>query len=194
MGIEINLTIEEYRKYTKKHLDKKRYIHSQGVSLTAAALAMRYNEDIDKARIAGILHDCAKGIPHKELVEACVKANILISSIERSNPELLHSKYGSYIAEKELKIVDQSILDAIAWHTTGKPDMSLLEKIIFVADYIEPNRTKLPDINEIRQLAFINIDKSIVAICKSTIKHLNSKNTVIDEKTISTYEYYKNII
>lgn len=191
MGIIINNTLEKYNEYIKKNLSSKRYIHSLGVSYIAAALAMKYNIDIYKAQTAGLLHDCAKSIKHSELIDKCKKANIALSEIEYNSPELLHSKYGAYIARKKFNIEDSDIIDAIYYHTTGRPNMQILEKIIFVADYIEPNRSNLPQLNTIRQLAFENIDKAIEMICNSTIEYLKSNDADIDTETLNTLEYYK---
>lgn len=191
MGIAINEELEKYRKYIKTTLNKKRYIHSLGVSYTAAALAMRYQYDINKAQIAGLLHDCAKNIPHDELIKKCIKADIPVTKTEMDSPELLHSKYGSYLARKDLNIQDDDILNAIYYHTTGRPNMSLLEQIIFISDYIEPNRANLPQLDAIRKLAFIDIEQAISSICIGSIKYLEAKQAKIDSLTIDTFNYYK---
>lgn len=194
MGIVINDDLELYKKYIKNHVNNKRYIHSLGVCYTAASLAMRYNCSLYKAQIAGILHDCAKGIDYKDLYKLCKKANILITDVEKDSPELLHSKYGAYIAEYELNIKDSEILNAIYYHTTGRPNMSLLEKIIFISDYIEPGRGNLPNIDDIRQTSFINIDEAVYKICEGSIEYLNKKKASIDSVTIDTYNHYKSLM
>ena len=114
-----------------------------------------------------------------------------VTSVERSNPELLHSKAGSVIAREKYDIEDEDILEAIRWHTTGKPEMSLLESIIFVADYIEPNRHDNPHLDSIRQMAFTDIDIAIAMICRNSILYLKRKDRQIDRITYDTYEYYK---
>ena len=191
MGIIISKEVELYRKYVKKRLNTKRYKHSLGVCYTAAALAMCYDTDINKAMIAGILHDNAKGYEYKILIKKCLAEGIEVSDIEMNSPELLHSKYGAYIAKKELGISDEDIINSIYYHTTGRPDMSLLEKIIFISDYIEPNRSNLPDIDYIRKISFKNIDEAISIVCKNTISHLEHINSPIDKATLDTYNYYK---
>ena len=190
MGIILDEDIEKYRKYIKKNLNEKRYFHSISVSLTAASLAMLYEVDIKKARIAGILHDCVKNLSSSDLIKACKLEKIDINTIEYENPELLHSKYGSFIAKNKFKIDDEDILNAISYHTTGRPNMSMLEKIIFVSDYIEPNRNDLPGLAHIRQMAFIDIEKCITLICENTINFLKSKNRIIDKTTEDTYNFY----
>ncbi len=189
--IVIDEQFDRCRKMLKEDIGKKRYLHSIGVSDTAACLAMRYGYDVKNAAIAGLLHDCAKGLSEEELIGTVTRANIDISPIERDNPELLHSKAGSVIAREKYGISDETILSAIFWHTTGKPAMSLLEKIIFLADYIEPNRCNIPNIERIRKLAFTDIDASVAFACENSIEYLKRSSRVIDRITVDTYDYYK---
>ena len=120
----------------KKKLDEDRYEHTLGVRYTCAALAMRYGYDMEKAQTAGLLHDCAKCMDNDKKLQICEKNSIPHSSFEVSHPYLLHGKVGAYIAKTKFDIQDEDILQAITWHTTGRPDMSmhLIEKIIFIAD------------------------------------------------------------
>ena len=142
----------EIRKKLKKKLDTARYEHTLGVAYTAACLAMRYGADIQKAEVAGLLHDCAKCIPDEEKLQKCEKHHLPISDAERKNPSLLHAKLGAYYARQKYGITDEEILGAITWHTTGKPEMTLLEEIVFIADYIEPDRDRAPNLEEILQI------------------------------------------
>ena len=148
----------------KPKLNEKRYVHSVGVEYTAATLAFVYGADIQKARIAGLLHDCAKCIPTEEKLKKAKKYGLPINKSEKANPDLLHGKLGAYIAKEKFGIKDPDILSAITYHTTGHPGMSLLDKIIFVADYIEPNRKMIRDLTEIRREAYEDIDKCIIHI------------------------------
>ena len=183
---------QEIDKYLRKSLEKKRYTHTLGVANTAACLAMRYGADVNKAYLAGLLHDNAKCIPTKKKMSICQKAGIPISKIEEKNPELLHSKVGSYLANKKFQVEDSDILNAIYYHTTGRPHMSLLEKIIFIADYIEPNRKKIPELDEIRTMAFQDLDSALLFILENTLKYIKRNNHAdIDPMTQKTYEYYK---
>lgn len=188
--------MKKIKKYLKKHLTKERYQHTIGVAYTAVSMAMRYNPDtknsdfIKKAEIAGLLHDCAKCMDNDKKLRICDKNNISYSSFEASHPYLLHGKVGAYIAKTKFSIDDEDILQAIVWHTTGHPDMSLLEKIIFIADYIEPSRRPIPELNEIRQLAFIDIDKTMEKILLNTLKYLEDKGNPIDIMTQTTYDSY----
>ena len=179
-------------KRLKKKLTEKRFIHSVGVEYTAACLAMKYGADVEKARIAGLLHDNAKCLPTEEKLSKAKKYNLPISSSELENPDLLHGKLGAYYAKEKYGISDPEILSAITYHTTGKPDMSLMDKIIYVADYIEPNRKMLVELPEIRREAFEDIDVCILHILKNILNYLNTKDVVIDDLTEETYNYYIN--
>ncbi|MBO5371774.1 MAG: bis(5'-nucleosyl)-tetraphosphatase (symmetrical) YqeK [Lachnospiraceae bacterium] len=186
--------IHKIRKELKKELDKDRYYHTLGVMYTAASLAMRYEYDIEQASLAGLLHDCAKCIPDKEKISICKKNNIKMREIEAENPFLLHAKLGAYLARERYKITDTDILHAIEVHTTGAPAMNLLDKIIFVSDYIEPARDKAPNLKEIRKLAFCDLDAAVLKILNDTLNFLNKKRGAVDEMTHKTYEYYKNLL
>ncbi len=187
----MNEKIQKIKKELKKELDKNRYHHTIGVMYTAASLAMRYEYDIEQAMLAGLLHDCAKCIPDKEKLAICRKNAIQMRDIEIENPFLLHAKLGAYIAKEQYKISDSEILHAIEVHTTGEPAMNLLDKIIFVSDYIEPARDKAPNLVQIRKLAFCDLDAAVLKILNDTLNFLNKKRGSIDEKTHETYEYYK---
>ena len=177
----------------KEKISDKRYEHSVGVSYTAACMAMVYGADVESARLAGLLHDCAKGLSTKEKLEKARKYGLPVSKYEESNPEMLHAKLGAYYARYKFDVMDEDVLNAIKYHTTGRPNMSLLEKIIFVADYIEPNRKMVKDMEEIRQEAFTDLDKCVVHILKNTISYLEESLNEMDYMTKETYEYYVNM-
>ncbi len=191
--IVIDEKYEACRKILKEEISQKRYLHSIGVSNTAACLAMRYDADVSKAALAGLLHDCAKGLNKEELVVITQENDLEISPIERSNPELLHSKAGAILAKQKYKIDDDGICSAIYWHTTGKPDMTLLEMIIFAADYIEPNRCNIPNLDRIRKTAFVDLKKTTAMICANSIEYLKRSSKEIDRITIDTYDYYNKL-
>ncbi len=176
-----------------KNLSGKRFEHTLGVTYTAACLAMRYGADMDKARTAGLLHDCAKALSSKEKLNACRKLGIPISEVEEKNPELLHAKLGACFAKKDYGVDDPEILSAITWHTTGKPGMNLLDKILYIADYMEPNRDQAPNLPRVRELAFVDLDECLFLILKDTVTYLESRNISVDPITQETYEYYKSL-
>lgn len=182
------------QKDLKHKLDEHRYVHTIGVMYTAASLAMRYGCDINKAMIAGVLHDCAKCIPSDKKIKLCKKYNIRMTDVEQRNPFLLHAKLGAFIAAKEYNINDNEIISAILNHTTGKPSMSLLEKIVFVADYIEPQRNKAEHLDILRKTAFEDIDKTVAMILSDTLNYLNNVSGDIDPVTQVAYDYYKQFL
>lgn len=190
-SIVIDEKYDKCCKMLKDSISSKRYNHSLGVSNTAACLAMSTGIDVYPAYLAGLLHDCAKGLSGDELIETVKKAGIEISDTEKKSPELLHAKAGSVLAKTVYKITDEDILSAIYWHTTGKPCMTTLEEIVFVADYIEPNRTGLPELAIIRKKAFSDLASAITLICENTLAHLEMIGASVDETTLETYEYYR---
>lgn len=186
--------IRKIRKAMEKSLEEKRYEHTLGVAYTAAALAMRYGASVESAELAGLLHDCAKGMEEEKCISFCEKHHIGITDIERRKPQLLHAKVGSFLAMKTYKVHDKDVINAILNHTTGRPGMSLLEKIIFVADYIEPGRKQAPHLDEIRRLSFQNLDAALLRILEDTILYLQDSPGDIDPMTEKTLEYYRNAI
>ncbi len=182
--------MRKIRRAMEKTQDEMRYEHTLGVAYTAAALAMRYGASVENAQLAGLLHDCAKCLDDDKKIAICEKHNISITEVEKRNPFLLHAKAGSFLAMNKYKVHDSDVINAILNHTTGRPGMSLLEKIIFVADYIEPGRKKAPNLAEIREMAFINLDGAVVKILKDTLDYLKSTPGEIDSMTQKTYDYY----
>lgn len=185
--------LNQIRILLEKALTPKRYQHTLGVEYTAAALAMRYEIPLADAQLAGLLHDCAKCLPYEEKLSLCKQYQIPISETELQNPELLHAKAGFVLAQTEYQITDTDILNAILYHTTGRPGMSLLEKIIFIADYIEPGRKKAPNLQEVRKLAFIDLDQALIQIMSDTLTYLESNEGIIDPMTQDSYLYYSNM-
>lgn len=184
--------IMEFRKRLQEILPKARYEHTISVSYTCAALAMRYGYDIGKAELAGLLHDCAKGYSNEELLSLCAQHGVLLRKEEITAPSVIHATYGAWVAEHEYGISDPEILSAIRYHTTGKPDMSILEKIVYIADYIEPRRDKAANLNEIRFLAFQDLDQTMERILSGTLTYLSQKGATIDPLTRKAYEFYSN--
>ncbi len=173
-----------------KYLDEDRFQHTMGVMYSAACLAMAHGYDIQDAQAAGLLHDCAKCIPNKKKIRLCEQHNIAITEFEKTHPFLIHAKLGAYIAEKKYNITDREILNAITWHTTGRPGMSMLEKIIYIADYIEPMRDKAPNLSRIRPLAFVDLDECMYEILRDTLDYLEENPKEIDETTREAFEYF----
>lgn len=177
-------------------LPRKRYLHSVSVAHLCAAYAANLGLDISTALIAGILHDCAKAYSDEYLLTECEKYNLPVTDVERRNGFLLHGKVGAYYTRQRYFITDPRILSAITYHTTGKPAMDPYEKIVFLADYLEPFRTQptTPALNEIRSVAFKNIDRAILMALENTIRYLEESGNEIDGTTLETYEYYKILV
>jgi predicted HD superfamily hydrolase involved in NAD metabolism len=168
-----------------------RFIHTLDVAATAANLAMCYGADLDKAEVAGLLHDCAKCMSLGKMLKVCDKAGTDLSEFEKNSVSLLHSKAGAVLAESRYGVRDEDTLNAIRFHTTGRPGMSLLEKIVFVADYIEPGRDSAPNLPQVRKLAYESIDDCVLQILKDTLRYLATTGSAVDPMTQKTYEYYR---
>ena len=181
----------EIQKKLQKSLDDARYGHTVGVMYTAGCLAMAHGYDMEKAMFAGLLHDCAKCMSHEERVTLCRNHAVEISQSEMKNPSLLHAKAGAILAKEAYHITDSDILRAIAVHTTGIPDMSMLDKIIYIADYIEPGRDQAPNLAYLRKMAYRDLDSCIALISHDTLCYLQTKNYAIDPATEETYHFYK---
>ena len=193
MGKQTDDRMDEIDEALRKLLPKKRYRHSQGVRFISAALAMAHGADLKKAETAGLLHDCAKYLPDKELYKLSRKNHVELSEAEERNPALIHAKLGEYFAKSKYKIDDPEILSAIRYHTTGRADMTLLEKIVFTADYIEPMRFKSISLPLIRKTAFEDIDECVFLIMQDTLNYLANTTKDIDKTTAKAYNFYKEI-
>ncbi|MCH4034250.1 MAG: bis(5'-nucleosyl)-tetraphosphatase (symmetrical) YqeK [Lachnospiraceae bacterium] len=181
-------------KELEKQLKYSRFVHTMGVTFTATSLAMRYGADVKKAELAGLLHDCAKYVPVDEMERICREGGLEISSFERGNSALLHSKAGSVLARTKYGVTDKEVLDAIRFHTTGRPGMTLLDKIVFIADYMEPGREEAPDLSIVRPLAFSDLDQALLQILSDTLDYLEGTGKKIDPMTRRTWEFYKTMV
>ena len=182
------------RKTLEKYLDHDRFVHTLGVANTAVSLAMVYDTDLGRAYTAGLLHDCAKCIPNKERLKLCAKWDIPVKKLEEKNLGLLHGKMGAYLAREKYKVDDEEILSAIACHTVGKPDMTMLEKILFVSDYIEPNRDRAENLLYIRKTAFHDIDFAVLLITEGKLDYLKrSGRGEIDPETEEVHRFYQKL-
>ena len=190
----MNTQVLEIRKSLKKKLDPFRFEHTLGVAYTCQAIAMRYEYDLQKAELAGLLHDCAKRFDNETMLLKCQKREIPMTDGELRDPSLLHAKLGAWYAREKYGINDHEILTAIECHTTGKKDMSLLDKILYVADYIEPGRYKASELPEMRKLAFIDLDLACLSIMESILKYLESTKCPIDTTTIDACEDMRRVV
>lgn len=187
----MNKDIYIIREQLQLKLSPERYEHTLSVSFTCMALAMRYEYDLDKAEMAGLLHDCAKCYDNKTIIQKCIKHGILLTDSELKAPSVIHAKLGAWIAEHKYHVEDPDILSSIACHTTGKAEMGILDKILYIADFIEPRREKLPDLPAIRKLAFENLDEALYQIMESVLDYLGKTGVYADVMTKEAFEYYK---
>lgn len=177
------------REQSYAYLSPKRIPHVQGCEWEAVRLAKRWGESEEDAAEAGILHDITKKLVLSEQLILSEKYGIINDTYETANVKLLHAKTGAALARDLFNISDR-VYSAIRWHTTGKPDMTLLEKIIYMADYIEPNRD-FPGVDKLRKLAYEDLDAAMVLGLKMSLEDIRSYGAEPYEVTVSAYEWYK---
>lgn len=181
-------TTQEIKEYLKKNLIESRYIHTLGVVKTAIELAKINNVDINKAEIAALVHDVAKNKTIEELKNIIEKNNIKLSYDEENTPELWHSIVAPILAREIFKIDDFEILDAMRYHTTARENMSKLEKIIYIADMIEPGRN-FDGVDILREATLMDLDKGVLLGLSHTINYLIKHGFLIDINSIKARNY-----
>ena len=181
--------------WLKNNLNEKRYIHTLGTADCAKELAKQFGLNEDKAYLAGLLHDCAKCFPNEELLDIIHK-HLDVEECEMLNYKTLHAPVSAYIAETEFGITDKEILSAIRWHTLGKLDMSDFEKIVFIADKIEPNTRDKEYSGKIRELLAQEngLNKALLKCYKETIKSLVKRDLKICLLTIEIYNKLEDLV
>lgn len=181
--------------WLKENLSEERYFHTLGTADCAKELAQKFNLSPDKAYIAGILHDCAKCFSNEKLLEI-IKSHLQVEECEMLNYKTLHAPVSAYIAENEFEVTDTEILSAIRWHTLGRIDMTDFEKIVFIADKIEPNTRDKEYSDKIRKyLEEENgLNKALLKCYKETIKSLVKRNLKICLLTIQIYNKLQDIV
>lgn len=188
ISIELDFDLNAIEGIVKARLGEKRFGHTLGVAEKAVELALRYGADSDKAYIAALLHDLAKPMDHGSMLKVAADSGIIFDNETLESTDLLHGAIGAIISEKEIGINDTDILTAVRYHTTGRPDMTVLEKVIFLADFIEPGRS-FPGLDEIRSLSMLDLDEAVLAALESTIEHLNQVDRKIHKSTIESRDY-----
>lgn len=176
----------------KNNITENRFNHSLQVAKEAKSLAIQHNENKEKAFLAGVLHDCCKCFNLNQINDTYKKYNFMPDEVLQKQPDLAHSFLGYYIAKDIYGVDDEDILNSIKYHTTGRASMSTLEKIIYIADYIEPTRKYFDGIYKARELAYENLDKAMAYILKNTINFNKQKGRILHPLSIEAYEYYKN--
>ncbi|HZK33883.1 MAG TPA: bis(5'-nucleosyl)-tetraphosphatase (symmetrical) YqeK [Bacillota bacterium] len=173
----------EYMGILRALIDKKRLRHSVNVSKYAGKLAELYGADVKKAELVGMIHDCAKCLPYEKMLELCKGYSYEPDEIAIKSRALLHAPLGAYLAADMFGIKDMEVIKAIRCHTTGKRGMSLLEKVICLADHIEPMRT-YPGVDEIRECAQVDINKALLMAFESSIDHVIKKGGLLHPASI----------
>ncbi|HEY5563460.1 MAG TPA: bis(5'-nucleosyl)-tetraphosphatase (symmetrical) YqeK [Clostridiaceae bacterium] len=174
--------------YLKENLKKERYFHSIGVMNSSLALAKLYGADEEKASLAGLIHDNAKAMPDLALIKIAKKNEFKLDKVYKAYPQLLHGFASSIIGRDVMGIEDEDILSAVACHTTGKENMNLLDKIIYIADYIEVNRN-FPGVKELRELAFKDLNKAMLKAFDMTLNYVIEGGKLIHPLTIKARNY-----
>ncbi|GAA0353995.1 bis(5'-nucleosyl)-tetraphosphatase (symmetrical) YqeK [Bacillus horti] len=183
-------TKEEMLQAVKDQMPEKRYIHTLGVVQAAKELAGRYGVDPYEAEIAAIFHDYAKFRDESEMVKIIKHTADIPNDLLDYHKELWHAPVGAQLVQKEIGIEHKDILNAIRFHTTGRPGMSLLEKVVCLADYIEPGR-KFIGLEEVRELALKDIDRALALALSNTIQFLQQQGQEVYPLTISAYEFLR---
>lgn len=185
------MTREQIREDLRGRLSADRYEHTLSVMYTAAVMAACHGADVSDALTAGLLHDCTKDLSEEQQRALCAREGVTLSAFEQENHRLLHARTGPLKAASRYGITDEDILNAIRYHTTGRAEMSKLEKILFAADFIEPRRKKLPALKKARKLAFTDLDACVGYISNNLYNYLKTTGDPIDPRTKATAEYYK---
>ena len=181
-----NLTMPQLRAVALSYLKNKRIPHVLGTEQEAVRLALHYGADVTKARVAALLHDCTKKLEMDEQMAICGKYNVQLDELEKVALKLLHSKTGAEIA-RDVFGVDDEIYQAINWHTTGRPGMSLLEKIIYMADYIEPTRD-FDGVDELRRVTYENLDAGLELGLSTTVEDMHSRGNPVHSATLAALD------
>ncbi len=182
------MKLKDMTRELQKNLSSERFIHSVNVMETAQKLAAHYREDADGASVAGLLHDCGKIASGEEMLMLCDKYGVYIDDVCVHEPGLLHAPLGAVLAKKTYGVSDQGILDSIRTHTTGAVDMSLLQKIVFIADFIEPGRV-YKKAGVMREQVFNDLNKALLTALDSTIQRVIEKKRLLHKDTVDARNF-----
>ncbi len=180
------MNTDSIKTYIEKNFSEKRKLHTEGVRVTAMNLAKKYGADPEKAEVAALFHDMYRGVS-VDVLNYYVK-HLGLSEIYLNNGNLVHGKIAAIVMERDFEITDPDIINAVSYHTTGRPAMSALEKVIYIADAIEPNRN-YPGVEEIRQAAEEDLDKACLLSLSRTIEYVRQQGNFLDTDTIAARDY-----
>lgn len=179
---------EKIEAYLKENLTEGRYIHTLGVAQIACNLAILNGVSEEKAKMAALIHDAAKNMNINEQVKLVEQNNIELDSISKNSPQILHGWVAAILGNKLMGVQDEEVLSAIHCHTTGKKHMSTLDKIIYISDYIEPNR-KYPGVEELRRVTFEDLNNGVLKGIDNTITYVIKQGQLIHPATIEARNY-----
>lgn len=193
-----NVNMELFIKYERELknaliTNERRFWHSISVALTAVTLADIYGANKDECLISGLLHDYCKALTLNELLDWCEKYNVSLSEEDKMSDGCIHGFLAAKVCKDKYNI-NENIYNAIYYHTCGRPNMTILEKIIYMSDFIEPLRRFRDNVADIRKLTYTNIDAAIVIATEMSLNFLKRKDKYIHSNTIKTHEYYKSLI
>lgn len=178
------MSVGECRAWVKRRIPADRFAHSSRVTELAVRLAHRYGVDGEKARLAGLLHDCARDESPDRLHQLAAVWQVPVTDLELRAPILLHGPIGAELARRECGVEDTQVLDAIRFHTTGRPGMSPVEKIIFVADYAEPGRD-FPGVERVRAVLFECLDEALRLTLDQSLSFLLARGFLLHPDTVA---------
>lgn len=181
-------SIDKVKAHIEKNFTEKRRIHTYGVVKTALELAEIYGADPYKVELASLFHDLYRGVP-VNVLNYYVK-HLGLDKKYLDNPNLSHGKIAAEIIQRDYGITDNDIINAVSYHTTGRPNMSLLEKIIYIADAVEPNRN-YPGVDKIRKIVKKDLDEACLTSLSNTINYITSEGIFLDEDTIKAKKYFE---
>ena len=184
---------EKINKDLQERLSPELYAHSQNVAQIAKKMAEHYKADQEKAYFAGLVHDYAKETDPNELVRIAVEQELLSSVLEKRTPELLHAAVGAFLIQQQYEIMDPDIVQAISYHTLGGLDMSILAKIVYIADKIESTRS-IQGFENLEQVAYKNIDEAIRRCLDATIVNCISNNRMLHPRSIIVRNHFQEAV
>lgn len=182
------LTEEEMHRKLRSSQKDRRYFHTLGVVKEAVRLAPKFGVEVEKAKIAALLHDCAKNFDQDRFLDIAREYGVTLDEFAIKEPALIHAFLGAAVAYRDYGVTDKEILDAIYYHTTARANMTALEKLVYIADMIEPGRT-MPQAEELRRMVEENLDDALIYAIDCSIKHVIKKGRLIHPDSIHARNY-----
>lgn len=173
----------------KKELDRQRFEHTLGVEQMAVNMARIFGEDEQQAALAGLLHDCAKCLPLSQMIKAAKHEDI--DPVMKESKALMHAVAGMCVARDVYEVKDEAVLSAIRWHTTGRAQMTNLEKIIYLADMIEPNRKPYPGLEPLREICMRDLDQAMHTALRMSLDHVMEQGKTLHPDTLAALKTYE---